>query len=80
MPARRQLPRHSRGDVRSEEDTRRMVDEALAVSGRLDILVNNAAANLAGTVVDMDLGDLAGDARDQPHRAVPAHEGGDPAR
>ena len=32
-----------------------MVDEALAVSGRLDVLVNNAAANLAGTVVDMDL-------------------------
>ena len=32
-----------------------MVDEALAISGRLDVLVNNAAANLAGTVVDMDL-------------------------
>ena len=43
------------GDVRSEADTRRMVDEAAAVSGRLDVLVNNAAANLAGTVVDMDL-------------------------
>ena len=43
------------GDVRSAADTRRMVDEALAVSGRLDVLVNNAAANLAGTVVDMDL-------------------------
>jgi meso-butanediol dehydrogenase / (S,S)-butanediol dehydrogenase / diacetyl reductase len=43
------------GDVRSEADTRRMVDEALAVSGRLDVLVNNAAANLAGTVVDMGL-------------------------
>jgi meso-butanediol dehydrogenase/(S,S)-butanediol dehydrogenase/diacetyl reductase len=42
------------GDVRSPADTERMVAEALAVSGRLDVLVNNAAANLAGTVVDMD--------------------------
>ena len=32
-----------------------MVDAALAVSGRLDVFVNNAAAHLAGTVVDMEL-------------------------
>ena len=43
------------GDVRVAGDTRRMIEEALAVSGRLDVLVNNAASNLAGTVVDMDL-------------------------
>jgi meso-butanediol dehydrogenase/(S,S)-butanediol dehydrogenase/diacetyl reductase len=43
------------GDVRDGADARRMVDAALAVGGRLDVLVNNAAANLAGTVVDMDL-------------------------
>ena len=43
------------GDVRRADDTRRMVDEALSVSGRLDVLVNNAAANLAGSIVDMEL-------------------------
>jgi meso-butanediol dehydrogenase/(S,S)-butanediol dehydrogenase/diacetyl reductase len=43
------------GDVRVPGDTERMVAEAVSVNGRLDVLVNNAAANLAGTVVDMDL-------------------------
>ena len=41
--------------MRVPGDTERMVAEAVSVSGRLDVLVNNAAANLAGTVVDMDL-------------------------
>jgi len=43
------------GDVRSKDDTLRMVERALSVNGRLDVLVNNAAANLAGTIVEMDL-------------------------
>lgn len=53
LPAGRCLP--IAGDVRDPGDTERMVAEAAAVSGRLDVLVNNAAANLAGTVVEMDL-------------------------
>ncbi len=43
------------GSVSEPADAQRMVEAALAVSGRLDVLVNNAAANLAGTIVDMDL-------------------------
>jgi NAD(P)-dependent dehydrogenase (short-subunit alcohol dehydrogenase family) len=43
------------GSVSDAVSAQRMVDAALAVSGRLDVLVNNAAAHLAGTVVDMDL-------------------------
>lgn len=53
LPAGRCLP--VTGDVRSPADAERMVAEAAAVNGRLDVLVNNAAANLAGTVVEMDL-------------------------
>ena len=43
------------GSVSDADSARRMVDAALAVGGRLDVLVNNAAAHLAGTVVDMEL-------------------------
>jgi len=43
------------GSVSDPVDAQLMVDAALAVSGRLDVLVNNAAAHIAGTVVDMDL-------------------------
>ena len=67
------------GDVRDQGDTRRMVDEALSLSGRLDVLVNNAAANLAGTVVDMDLATWQEMLDTNLTRDVPAHEGGDPA-
>jgi meso-butanediol dehydrogenase/(S,S)-butanediol dehydrogenase/diacetyl reductase len=42
------------GDVAEFEDARRMVDVALSFSGRLDVLVNNAAIDPAGTVVDID--------------------------
>ena len=42
------------GDVAEFEDARRMVDAALSFSGRLDVLVNNAAIDPAGTVVDID--------------------------
>ena len=42
-------------DVTVEAEARGLVDAAHGLRGRLDVLVNNAAANLAGTVVDMDL-------------------------
>ena len=42
------------GDVCDDNDAGRMVDTALAISGRLDVLVNNAAIGPAGTVVEMD--------------------------
>ncbi len=43
------------GDVTRLEDARRMVDTALGLSGRLDVLVNNAAIDPGGTtVVDVD--------------------------
>jgi meso-butanediol dehydrogenase/(S,S)-butanediol dehydrogenase/diacetyl reductase len=42
------------GDVTQIEDARRMVDTALEFNGRLDILVNNAAIDPAGSIVDID--------------------------
>ena len=42
------------GDVAELDDARRMVDTALAFNGRLDVLINNAAIDPAGTVVDID--------------------------
>jgi NAD(P)-dependent dehydrogenase (short-subunit alcohol dehydrogenase family) len=41
--------------VREAGDTRRMVEAALSLTGRLDVLVNNAASNLAGGVLEMEL-------------------------
>jgi meso-butanediol dehydrogenase/(S,S)-butanediol dehydrogenase/diacetyl reductase len=44
------------GDVTDFEDARRMVETALGFTGRLDVLVNNAAIDPGGTtVVDVDL-------------------------
>ncbi len=43
------------GDVTRFEDAKRMVETALAFTGKLDVLVNNAAIDTGGTtVVDMD--------------------------
>jgi len=43
------------GDVTRLEDAERMVERALAFTGKLDVLVNNAAIDPGGsTVVDMD--------------------------
>jgi meso-butanediol dehydrogenase/(S,S)-butanediol dehydrogenase/diacetyl reductase len=42
------------GDVSAYEDAKRMVDTALEFGGRLDALVNNAAIDPGGTVVDLD--------------------------
>ncbi len=43
------------GDVTKIEDVRRMVETALGLTGRLDVLVNNAAIDPGGTtVVDID--------------------------
>ncbi len=43
------------GDVTKLEDARRMVEAALGITGRLDVLVNNAAIDPGGTtVVDID--------------------------
>jgi NAD(P)-dependent dehydrogenase (short-subunit alcohol dehydrogenase family) len=44
------------GDVTKPEDVRHMVETALGIAGRLDVLVNNAAIDPGGTtVVDLDL-------------------------
>ena len=44
------------GDVTSYGDARRMVEAALGVTGRLDVLLNNAAIDPGGTtVVDVDV-------------------------
>ncbi|MBN1461754.1 MAG: SDR family oxidoreductase [Armatimonadetes bacterium] len=45
----------SPGDVTRTEDAARMVEAALRFTGKLDILVNNAAIDPAGTVVDLEL-------------------------
>ncbi|OFW60734.1 MAG: hypothetical protein A2133_03785 [Actinobacteria bacterium RBG_16_64_13] len=42
------------GDVTEEGNAQRMVDAALGISGRLDVLVNNAAIEANAPVVDMD--------------------------
>jgi NAD(P)-dependent dehydrogenase (short-subunit alcohol dehydrogenase family) len=43
------------GDVTKLEDAKRMVETALGVAGKLDVLVNNAAIDPGGTtVVDLD--------------------------
>lgn len=44
------------GDVTRPDDVRRMVETSLTFSGKLDVLVNNAAIDPGGTtVVDLDL-------------------------
>jgi meso-butanediol dehydrogenase / (S,S)-butanediol dehydrogenase / diacetyl reductase len=45
------------GDVSKPEDARRMVDEAVAFGGKLDVLVNNAGINPRGSVIDLDPGE-----------------------
>ena len=45
------------GDVSDESAPGKMVDAALAIDGRLDVLVNNAGVSPANTVVDMELPD-----------------------
>jgi meso-butanediol dehydrogenase/(S,S)-butanediol dehydrogenase/diacetyl reductase len=42
------------GDVAKEEDVAKMVETALGFNGRLDILVNNAAIDTAGSVTEID--------------------------
>ena len=42
------------GDVTAEGNAQKMVDAALGINGRLDILVNNAAIEANAGVVDMD--------------------------
>lgn len=45
------------GDVSQTEDAQRMIEAALAFSGRLDILVNNAAFGVQGSITDLSLDD-----------------------
>jgi meso-butanediol dehydrogenase/(S,S)-butanediol dehydrogenase/diacetyl reductase len=42
------------GDVTKVEDVGRMVETALALEGRLDVVVNNAGIDPGGTVTDLD--------------------------
>ncbi len=42
-------------DVSKLEDVQRMVETAAAFGGKLDIVVNNAAMGVPGTVVDMEI-------------------------
>jgi NAD(P)-dependent dehydrogenase (short-subunit alcohol dehydrogenase family) len=41
------------GDVTKEDDVKRMVETALEFGGKLDVLVNNAAADVKGKVTDL---------------------------
>ena len=41
------------GDVSKDEDAKRMVEETVKFGGKLDILVNNAAHDVKGRVVDL---------------------------
>jgi meso-butanediol dehydrogenase/(S,S)-butanediol dehydrogenase/diacetyl reductase len=43
------------GDISKMEDTQRMVQTTLKFGGKVDILVNNAAFDVIGTIVDLDL-------------------------
>jgi NAD(P)-dependent dehydrogenase (short-subunit alcohol dehydrogenase family) len=43
------------GDVALLEDAQRMVDTAVELGGKLDVLVNNAGIDTAGTIIDMNL-------------------------
>jgi NAD(P)-dependent dehydrogenase (short-subunit alcohol dehydrogenase family) len=42
------------GDVSKLEDAKRMVEATVAFGGKIDILVNNAAIDPGGSVVDLD--------------------------
>jgi meso-butanediol dehydrogenase/(S,S)-butanediol dehydrogenase/diacetyl reductase len=46
----------SHGDVTQPEDVREMVGQTVEFGGKIDILVNNAAVDAKGKVVDMDTG------------------------
>ncbi len=46
-------------DVREPAQCRRLIDEALAAFGRIDVLVNNAGCNHRGAVEEVDAEDLA---------------------
>lgn len=45
------------GDVSEPEDVKRMVDATVGFGGRIDILVNNAAHDVLGSIIDLDLDD-----------------------
>jgi NAD(P)-dependent dehydrogenase (short-subunit alcohol dehydrogenase family) len=42
------------GDVSKLEDAKRMVDTTVGFGGKIDILINNAAIDPGGSVVDLD--------------------------
>ena len=42
------------GDVSKREDTRRMVQTTIEFGGKVDVLVNNAAFDTIGSIVDLD--------------------------
>jgi NAD(P)-dependent dehydrogenase (short-subunit alcohol dehydrogenase family) len=42
------------GDVSNPDDVKRMVSAAAVLGGRIDILVNNAASDVMGSITDLD--------------------------
>ncbi|HYF76715.1 MAG TPA: SDR family NAD(P)-dependent oxidoreductase [Symbiobacteriaceae bacterium] len=45
-------------NVTREEDVRRLADEALSLTGRVDVLINNAGVGMNGAVTDLDIAAL----------------------
>ena len=42
------------GDVTNHDDVKKMVAAAMALEGKIDILVNNAATDIMGRITELD--------------------------
>ncbi len=71
--------RFEAGDVAQRADCERMVASVVERFGRLDIVVNNAAALQVTSVEDTEDDDWGAGHRDQPDQRLPRVQGGHPA-